>query len=77
MKKCGVLGVLLLSLAGQAQQVQVGKLKNDVFIRQLYADASYLSLKAKINDEFAHAKPGQWGEFVKGVDEDLVTNQKK
>ena len=38
MKKCGVLGVLLLSLAGQAQQVQVGKLKNDVFIRQLYAE---------------------------------------
>ncbi len=49
---------------------------NKQFIKNLYKDTNYLRLKQKITDEFAHSKPGNWGEFVKGVDEDLVTNKK-
>lgn len=49
---------------------------NDDFIKQLYQDPGYLSRKEQIVKEFAHAVPGSWGEFVKGVDEDLVTSKK-
>ncbi|GAB3876028.1 hypothetical protein GCM10028824_32950 [Hymenobacter segetis] len=49
---------------------------NAAFLARLYADPEYLALKARVAREFAHARPGQWGEFVKGVDEDLVTSQK-
>ncbi|MFN8358005.1 MAG: polysaccharide deacetylase family protein [Spirosomataceae bacterium] len=55
---------------------QTNRFQNEGFIRKLYADTSYQRLKEKISSEFTHAQPGHWGEFVKGVDEDLVTNQK-
>ena len=35
-----------------------------------------MELKKKIVSEFAHAKPGRWGEFVNGVDEKLCTQHK-
>jgi peptidoglycan/xylan/chitin deacetylase (PgdA/CDA1 family) len=50
--------------------------RNEDFIKSLYQDQSYLSAKAKILAEFAHVQPGTWGEFVKGVDEDLITEKK-
>jgi peptidoglycan/xylan/chitin deacetylase (PgdA/CDA1 family) len=34
----------------------------------------YLTLRTKIVGEYPNARPGKWGEFVKGVDEDLDTN---
>ena len=50
--------------------------KNAVFLRRLQADTTYTGLKTRVCRAFATARPGQWGEFVKGVDEDLATQQK-
>jgi peptidoglycan/xylan/chitin deacetylase (PgdA/CDA1 family) len=44
-------------------------------IRSLYTP-DYLRLKQQLAKEFKNAKPGKFGEFVHGVDEDLVTNKK-
>jgi len=55
---------------------QKNSFENSVFIRQLYKDDSYISLKNRVVKEFANVKPGKWGEFVKGVDEDLVVKDK-
>lgn len=52
------------------------KYKNKVFIEECYKDPSYIVLKEKVSKEFAHSIPGHWGEFVKGVDEDMVVQQK-
>lgn len=49
---------------------------NKQFINELYKDPKYLLLKEKVSKEFANSKTGNWGEFVKGVDEDFVTNKK-
>jgi len=49
---------------------------NGTFLKMLNNDSSYLKLKKKVVSEFVHAQPGHWGEFVKGVDEDLCTKQK-
>ncbi len=40
------------------------------------ATTDYEQLKLKIIKEYPNAKPGSWGEFVKGVDEDLITKAK-
>lgn len=37
---------------------------------------NYDSLRAKLVAEYPNARPGKWGEFVKGVDEDIDTNSK-
>jgi peptidoglycan/xylan/chitin deacetylase (PgdA/CDA1 family) len=55
---------------------QTNPYPNKSFIETLYRDPNYLALKEKVSREFAHSSPGHWGEFVKGVDEDLVTQQK-
>lgn len=49
---------------------------NATFLKKLNQDSSYIKLKKKVVTEYIHAKPGRWGEFVKGVDEDLITRQK-
>ncbi|NVO11222.1 MAG: polysaccharide deacetylase family protein [Bacteroidales bacterium] len=49
---------------------------NNHIIQQLYKDEGYISLKSKVANDFANAKPGKWGEFVKGVDEELVVEDK-
>jgi peptidoglycan/xylan/chitin deacetylase (PgdA/CDA1 family) len=49
---------------------------NGTFLKKLNSDTSYLNLKKKIIAKFGHAKPGRWGEFVKGVDEELSTKLK-
>lgn len=36
----------------------------------------YATLRRRIVDEYPNARPGKWGEFVKGVDEDIDTNSK-
>ena len=68
-----ILLFILLTKVGFAQPASI---QNDTFLRQLYKDNSYISKKDQVDKEFAHAVPGSWGEFVKGVDEDLVTNKK-
>ncbi len=40
------------------------------------ASMDYDSLRVKIISEFPNARPGRWGEFVRGVDEDIDTNVK-
>ena len=50
--------------------------KNKIFYKNLQNDANYIQLRNKINAEYKNAKPIEWGEFVKGVDEDLITNKK-
>jgi peptidoglycan/xylan/chitin deacetylase (PgdA/CDA1 family) len=49
---------------------------NSNYLKMLYKDSSYMNLKKRITSEFIHAQPGHWGEFVKGVDEDILTRQK-
>jgi peptidoglycan/xylan/chitin deacetylase (PgdA/CDA1 family) len=37
---------------------------------------NYEKLRAQLVQEYAGAAPGKWGEFVKGTDQDLITNTK-
>ncbi len=39
-------------------------------------DSSYQILRDSILSQFKNASPGQFGPFVKGVDEDIITNEK-
>lgn len=66
----------LFILSGNFILAQPADLKNDYFLRQLYKDQPYNTQKDLVLKEFAHVVPGSWGEFVKGVDEDIVTNKK-
>jgi len=50
--------------------------KNQVFLKMLNKETSYLELKKKVVSEYAHASPGHWGEFVNGVDEEILTQRK-
>lgn len=50
--------------------------RNSNYLKMLHKDSSYMDLKKKIISEFVHAQPGHWGEFVKGVDEDILTRRK-
>ena len=49
---------------------------NKNFLKTLHADSSYMKLKQKVIADFVHTQPGHWGEFVKGVDEDIQTKKK-
>ncbi len=49
---------------------------NADFIKKLYNDPNYLIFKEKIYKEFKHSHSVYWGEFIKGVNEDLYTKQK-
>lgn len=73
MKRNAIL--ILLIIAGTAFG-QTNRFENKSFIKALYQDQNYLALRETISKEFAHSKPGNWGEFVKGVDEDIVTDKK-
>ena len=73
MKKNLIFLFLIFSSEIVAQQADV---VNDVWLRKLYSDDSYVKQKVKISNEFAHSLPGGWGEFVKGVDEDIITNKR-
>ena len=55
---------------------QTGVYTNTDFLKQMYRDTAYMNKKDRVDKLFAHAVPGHWGEFVKGVDEDLVTKRK-
>jgi len=41
-----------------------------------FADSAYISLKTSILEKFKNEMPGKFGEFVKGVDEDILTTKK-
>ena len=67
---------LLFIIVFAANSQNAADYTNVKFLKMLYKDSSYLNLKKKVVSEFVHAQPGHWGEFVKGVDEDLVTQKK-
>jgi peptidoglycan/xylan/chitin deacetylase (PgdA/CDA1 family) len=52
------------------------QVENKNILEMLYKDSAYVQKKRLVNILFAHTTPGQWGEFVKGVDEELVTQKK-
>lgn len=70
------LGFCILTQLPSLAQTDLAAVQNDRYLKQLYLDASYLGTKQKVSAEFAHIKPGNWGEFVKGVDEDIITDKK-
>lgn len=70
------LGFCILTQLPSLAQTDPAAMQNDRYLKQLYLDASYLGTKQKVSAEFAHIKPGNWGEFVKGVDEDIITDKK-
>jgi peptidoglycan/xylan/chitin deacetylase (PgdA/CDA1 family) len=49
---------------------------NEIFLKELNKDPSYSELKKKIITKFDHAAPGRWGEFVRGVETEIVTQHK-
>jgi peptidoglycan/xylan/chitin deacetylase (PgdA/CDA1 family) len=65
-----LLAFLLLAKDGQAQY------SNDRLLKQLYNDKAYVEQKNRVVTQFKNASPGHWGEFVKGVDEDIATSSK-
>lgn len=68
------LWILLLVLSSLIVTAQPTVLKFNVLNEAQKPD--YLNLKNQLQELFAHAQPGDFGEFVKGVDEDVVTAQK-
>lgn len=74
MKKLLIIAILVA--IANTSYCQINVFENKSFIIKLYQDQDYLALREKVSKEFAHSKPGSWGEFVKGVDEDLVTSKK-
>jgi peptidoglycan/xylan/chitin deacetylase (PgdA/CDA1 family) len=50
--------------------------KNAEFLKSLNNNKSYSELKKNVTSLFAKTSTGQWGEFVKGVDEDILTKDK-
>jgi peptidoglycan/xylan/chitin deacetylase (PgdA/CDA1 family) len=70
--------LILLSIAfvenGYSQNIE--NYANITFLEHLNKDSSYVRLRRKVVSEYMHAKPGRWGEFVHGVDEDLCTEKK-
>lgn len=49
---------------------------NENILKKLDSDATYIGQKQRITAKYNHARSGHWGEFVKGVCEDLKTKQK-
>jgi peptidoglycan/xylan/chitin deacetylase (PgdA/CDA1 family) len=68
---------ILLSFIVQLSYSQDGKeFTNSTFLKRLNKDRSYSDLKKKIVLEFAHVPSGNWGEFVSGVKEIILTQKK-
>jgi peptidoglycan/xylan/chitin deacetylase (PgdA/CDA1 family) len=65
-----VLAFLLLAKEGQLQY------SNHRLLKQLYHDKAYVEKKSRVVAQFQNVPPGHWGEFVKGVDEDIATSSK-
>ena len=49
---------------------------NNAFLKKLNSDQSYKELRSEIVAGFANTPAGHWGEFVKGVDEKIITEKK-
>lgn len=71
-----LLGASALRASAQKAYPLRNPYENALFLRRLNADTAYTALKKRVSRDFASTRPGRWGEFVQGVDEDLVTQQK-
>lgn len=74
MIKTYFLPLLLLGLSSYSQNPK--DFANKKFLASLNNNPDYKAKREKITQEYLHSQPGNWGEFVKGVDEDLITDQK-
>jgi peptidoglycan/xylan/chitin deacetylase (PgdA/CDA1 family) len=68
--------VLSFGLGFSHIHAQINPYTNNKIIKYLHEDALYKSHKDSVIKKFAHSPAGRWGEFVKGVKEDMVTDQK-
>jgi len=73
--------ILTISAFAQPPKIDYTPLKkkefqNKGYLKCLYKEDSYISKRSEIAKQFEHTTPGHWGEFVRGVDEDLVTSKK-
>lgn len=64
--------IVLNQAPGQNQE----QVQNSNVLKKLASDASYLTQKQCIAKKYSGVKPGRWGEFVKGVCENLKTDRK-
>jgi peptidoglycan/xylan/chitin deacetylase (PgdA/CDA1 family) len=55
---------------------QTNTYANPKLIKYLHSNSAYTTQKASIIKQFAQTPAGRWGEFVKGVKENMVTAQK-
>lgn len=74
MKKRLLFIAIFISSVCFAQNAHYFSNKN--FLKMLNKDTTYVSLRKKITEEYTHSSPGNWGEFVKDVDEDIKTTDK-
>lgn len=68
--------LLLLACSFAAISQNAAFYSNPNYLKILYKDSSYTNLKKRVISEFVHTQPGRWGEFVRGVDEDIRTHRK-
>jgi peptidoglycan/xylan/chitin deacetylase (PgdA/CDA1 family) len=67
---------LIINVSVSAMSQEKNKFSNTVFLKYLNNNATYSNLKKKTISEFRNTPAGHWGEFVKGVDEKIVTTNK-
>jgi peptidoglycan/xylan/chitin deacetylase (PgdA/CDA1 family) len=68
--------ILLSYVINQGYSQNAKNLSNKDILVRLNQDPAYLTLKKNIISEFINESPGRWGEFVKGVHENLATREK-
>ena len=68
--------LLVSFLAKPVLSQEANEFTNTTFLKKLNKDKTYTELKAKIVSEFENAKPGRWGEYITGVNEEIITKEK-
>jgi peptidoglycan/xylan/chitin deacetylase (PgdA/CDA1 family) len=71
-----LVALLLLSSVNPILSQNQKEFTNEIFLKKLHNDTSYLELKKRILSGSAQEKSGQWGEFVKGVVRNFNTRNK-
>jgi peptidoglycan/xylan/chitin deacetylase (PgdA/CDA1 family) len=72
-----VLIFLILIVVRSLYSQDAREYSNEIFLTKLYHDSSYSELKKKIISMYTNVPPGPWGEFGKGVKEEIATGEKK
>ncbi|MDP4209790.1 MAG: polysaccharide deacetylase family protein [Bacteroidota bacterium] len=69
-------GLVISCFSCFSLHAQVNKFSNPVLIKYLKANSRYNNRKANVLSGFSRTPAGHWGEFVKGVKTNFVTNRK-